>query len=131
MFVPPVWVSTTRMVTSTLVRPPANTQNLLFTAQASRTLTTTSTLALLKNQRYPVSVVSGTTWALPEAPVFVCQVAVTMKRPFSRQRVWLSAVQVLELGVLPVRFQVTPPRPRVSVKTPFMVGEKLESKTRR
>src|ERR1700726_861306 len=82
------------MVVSTLVRPPAKTQKALETAQPSSTLTTTSTLVLAKNQKYPVSAVSATAWPPPARPAGVSQVATTWKRLLPRQSEASPSTQV-------------------------------------
>src|SRR5512138_320480 len=73
------------MTTLTLVRPPAKTQKRLFNARPSTTLTTSSTLLELKNQKYPVSPVSAAAVPVPEA-VVDCQATVTLNRLELTQR---------------------------------------------
>src|SRR6266404_657688 len=80
------------MTTLTLVRPPTKTQNRLLTGRPSTTLITTSTLLVLKNQRYPVSPVSETAEAVPVAVVDV-QTTVTLNRPALRQRIVAPGTQ--------------------------------------
>src|ERR1700688_4831269 len=82
------------MVVSTLVRPPAKTQKALETAQPSSTLTTTSTLVLANNQKYPVSAVSATAWPPPARPAGVSQVSTTWKRLLPRQSEASPSTQV-------------------------------------
>src|SRR5260370_20861681 len=82
------------MVVWTLVRPPAKTQKVLDRAQPSSTLTTTSTLVLAKNQKYPVSAVSATAWPPPAWPAGVSQVATAWKRLLPRQSEASPSTQV-------------------------------------
>src|SRR3989442_15192846 len=56
------------MVYATSESAPEKTQNLPLTAVPSTTLTTSSGVPGLKNQKYPVSLVSGTAVAVPRVP---------------------------------------------------------------
>src|SRR5947208_31587 len=94
-------MSVTVITVLTLVSPPAKNQKCPPRPQPSIHLTTTSTFEASKNQRYPVSAVSGCTRALPALPAPPCplsKVAVTLKRSASRQSVVASAMQVVADG---------------------------------
>src|SRR6059036_3196352 len=80
------------MTTLTLVRPPTKTQNRLLKDRPSTTLITTSTLLELKNHRYPVSLVSDTAEAVPDA-VVDAHTTVTLNRPEFRHRVVAPGTQ--------------------------------------
>lgn len=88
----PVSVSTTVNRTSVSVRPPEKTQKCSFRAQPSRSLTTISTLPGSKNQKAPVSAVSGIEPPRPPAPFAAAHSAVTRNLPSFRQSVCSSSV---------------------------------------
>src|SRR5580765_6345897 len=79
-------VSVTVTVYSTFESAPKKTHHLPLTGWPSSTLTTTSRLAALKNQKAPVSAVSGMDWPEPVLPAKSFQVTATRKRDWLRQR---------------------------------------------
>src|ERR1700737_3286928 len=95
------------MTTPTLVSPPAKIQKLPFALQPCKTLTTTSTLLMSKNVKYPVSPPARAT-ACPEPlwPAAVVHRVVTLKRPPLRQRVVESETQD---SMAVVVYSYTPP----------------------
>src|SRR5262245_7924172 len=77
----PVTESVTVTVYSTSDSAAKKTHRLPFTGVPSRTFTTSSTLVGEKNQKLPVSDVSGTPWPDPDCPLPVFQATSTANLP--------------------------------------------------
>ena len=96
-FVAPVAVSVRVSVYSTFESEPKKTQKWPLTPRASSTLTISSRLAGSKNQKEPVSPVSGRVLPVPVSPVKgFFQLTRAWKRPSCRQRISEPAAQVID-----------------------------------